>query len=157
MEYVFGFEGVGLLSAIWILGAAFPIFCIEILRRGEDFHKEICPSNKAIVYFYNSHLYTPFFPACRAGRDGYHIWDDQKHLIRLTVKTYFVYKVSPGEKSFYVDYRHARNKLDLQLEAGHSYFVKVTLGFIFSRLSIVPEQQALSEISSCDRQAVFRF
>ncbi|MBP5343923.1 MAG: hypothetical protein J6Y85_02475 [Alphaproteobacteria bacterium] len=149
MEYVFGFEKVGVMSAIFVLGCAFPIFCHEVLTRGEDFHKEMCPSNEAVVYFYDPfHFHPP-------RNYGHQIWDDQKCLTYLIMQTYSVLTLPPGEKVFYVDYKHGKNKLNLKLEAGHSYFVKVTPGFISAKLSVVPEQQALSEISSCDKKACF--
>jgi hypothetical protein len=106
------------------------------------------PDGKAVVYFYRFNRFNSI--TAFKINDG----DQPVSPILLAVKGYIVYFAEPGKKEFWAQISKAKSQIEINIEAGKSYFVsgRVEPGqwkLGKPLLLEVPKEEALKKITKC--------
>ena len=106
------------------------------------------PDGKAVVYFYRINRFNTM--------TNFRINDGNKPVsgTQLSVKGYIVYFTEPGKKEFWAQVAEAKSQIEINIEAGKSYFVsgRVEPGqwkLGKPLLLEVSEEEALKNIKKC--------
>ena len=133
------------------------LFCLGFLlspdviaQKKTTFFQEVTeiPDGKAVVYFYRFNSFNKF--------TAFRINDGNKPVspTLLAIKGYIVYFTEPGKKEFWAQVGEVKSQIEINIEAGKSYFVsgrvepgQLKLGKPL--LLEVPKEEALSKIKKC--------
>jgi hypothetical protein len=104
--------------------------------------------------FLQTKSYVYFYRPCLIWGAGKNIVvrDEQKNLGELHCGTYFIYETSPGARNFFAFGKHIKHALQLDLEPGKKYFVKVDYG-----LGLIDRESTLTLMGNIREPYMARF